>query len=78
MPRTVRRPYPSVVAWLRATGTRQEDLARQVGIKPAHFSNVIRKKRSCSFTVALKLSKICNVPIETIASDAQISGLHGK
>lgn len=49
------------------TGTNSQELARRVGISPQHMSNILRKSRRASLGVALKLSQITNVPIETIA-----------
>lgn len=60
------RAYPSVQAWMAATGTNQTVLARRLGIKQSHLSNVLSKSRRCSLYVALKLSDITNVPIENI------------
>lgn len=62
-----RRAYPSVQAWMDATGTNQVELAKLVGIQQSHLSNILRKSRRASLNVALKLSQITNVPIEIIA-----------
>lgn len=50
-----------------ATGTNQTELARLVGIDQSHLCNILRKSRRCSLPVALKLARVTNVPIETIA-----------
>ena len=60
------RPYPTLQAWMDDTGTNQRELARAVGIKDSHMSNILRKSRRCSLYIALKLSRHCNVPIEAI------------
>lgn len=62
-----RRPYPSIQAWLDATGTNQQELARRVGITQGHLSNILRKSRRCSLYLALRLSRETNVPVELIA-----------
>ena len=49
-----------------ATGTNNRQLAKKLGITEAHLSNVLRKSRRCSFYLGLRLSKLANVPIETI------------
>jgi transcriptional regulator with XRE-family HTH domain len=78
-PRRLRhRPYPTVYAWLDANGKTQDELALLAGISNTHLANVLRKTRSCSFEVALRLSRICNVPLESIASDRQLSGVDGN
>lgn len=65
MPRK-QRAYPTVQAWMAATGTNQVTLARKLGIKQPHLSNVLSKSRRCSLYLALKLSDLTNVPIENI------------
>jgi transcriptional regulator with XRE-family HTH domain len=69
-----RSAHASLYAWLEATGHTQKELAEMAGISQQHMANVIRKTRICSFAVALKLSRICNVPLESIATDDQLSG----
>jgi transcriptional regulator with XRE-family HTH domain len=66
MPRKFQRPYPTVQAWMTATGTNQRQLAKLADISEPHISNILSKSRRCSLAVALKLSKITNVPIESI------------
>jgi antitoxin component HigA of HigAB toxin-antitoxin module len=66
MPRN-KRPYRTVQEWMAATGTNQCALARRVGCKQSHLSNVLSKSRRCSLYLALKLSQVTNVPIESIA-----------
>lgn len=60
------RPYVSVQAWMAATGTNQRELARLVGCKQSHLSNVLSKSRRCSLQLALKLCHVTNVPLENI------------
>lgn len=67
MARTVKRAYPSIRAWRHATGTRQADLAKRVGVTASHLANIELKTRACSMKVALALSRITNVPVELIA-----------
>lgn len=52
---------------MAATGTNQRALARLVGCKQSHLSNVLSKSRRCSLQLALKLMRVTNVPIESIA-----------
>lgn len=61
-----RRAYPTIQAWMDATGTNQRELARAVGMREQHLSNVLRHSRRCSLYLALKLAKHCNVPVEAI------------
>ena len=66
MPKRIRRAYPTVQAWMEATGTNQQELARQLGISDSHLSNILSKSRRCSLFLALKISKYTNVPIEAL------------
>jgi antitoxin component HigA of HigAB toxin-antitoxin module len=63
-----RRAYRNLRDWMDATGTNQAELAKLAGIKPPHMSNILSKSRRCSLHLALKLSKLTNVPIEEIAA----------
>lgn len=67
MAKKPRRAYRTVQDWMVATGTNQARLAKLVGCSEPHLSNILSKSRRCSLDVALKLSRITNVPIETIA-----------
>lgn len=66
MAKRFRRAYPTVQAWMEATGTNQSELAKQLGISEPHLSNILSKSRRCSLYVALKITKVTNVPIESI------------
>jgi antitoxin component HigA of HigAB toxin-antitoxin module len=66
MPKKFRRAYPTVQAWMEATGTNQAQLAKLIGISEPHLSNVLSKSRRCSLYVALKITKLTNVPIESL------------
>lgn len=63
----VRRAYATMQDWMMATGTNQQELAKIAGIHQSHLSNILSRSRRCSLYLAIKLSKITNVPIETIA-----------
>ena len=63
-----RRAYPTVHAWMEATGHSQYELAQQLGICDSHLSNILSKTRKPSLDVALKLSRMTNVPIESIVT----------
>ena len=67
MPKKLQRPYPSIQAWMVATGTNQQQLAKLAGCSEPHLSNVLSKSRRCSLYLALRLSRITNVAIEHIA-----------
>lgn len=66
MPRLLKRPYASIKAWREATGTKQEALAKRIGISQQHLANIECGTRTCSLQVARKLSKATNVPLDLI------------
>lgn len=49
-----------------ATYTTQEELAALLGISQSHLSNILRKARSCSAELAIRLSRITGVPLEIV------------
>jgi antitoxin component HigA of HigAB toxin-antitoxin module len=71
--RRPKRAYPTVPAWLAETGTAQQDLAKVLGISQSHMSNVLSGKRRCSLRLALRLSKLTNVPVENIADTSRVA-----
>lgn len=73
MARTARKAYASIKAWREATNTKQDALAKRVGISATHLANVEVGSRTCSLDVAKKLARITNVPIELIGETAQSS-----
>lgn len=73
MAKSARRAFASIKDWREATNTKQEDLARQIGISATHLANIERRTRGCSAGLALKLSKVTNVPIELILTDTQLT-----
>ena len=71
--RRSKRAYPTVRAWMDATSTSQQDLAKLLGISQSHLCNVLRGNRKASLGLALELAKLTNVPIETIAETARVA-----
>lgn len=61
-----RRPYPSVQAWMHANGISQGEMAKLAGIQQPHMCNILRKRRTPSLKLALRLSSLTNVAIENI------------
>jgi transcriptional regulator with XRE-family HTH domain len=62
------RAYPSLRAYFELTGTRQLDVAKDAGISEAHLSNIINGKRTPSYHLALVLSRLTNVPVESVSA----------
>lgn len=73
MRRRPKRAYPTVQAWMDATGTSQQDLAKVLGISQSHLCNIIRKNRKASAILALRISRVTNVPIETLIEIARVA-----
>lgn len=61
-----RKAYPTLTAYLEAEGIRQGILAKRAGIQQSHLSMIISGDRTPSLPLALKLSRLCNVPVETL------------
>jgi len=60
------RVYPTVRAWMEATGTNQRRLAKRLEVSEPHLSNVLSKSRRCSLGLALKITQLTKVPIESL------------
>jgi DNA-binding XRE family transcriptional regulator len=68
--RRTRGPYASLRAFFDHTGTRQADLAVDLGISETHMSNIVNGKRTPSYALAIAISRLTNVPVEFISSHA--------
>jgi len=55
------------------TGTNQRDLAKVLGISESHLCNILRKNRNASAGLALRMSQLTNVPIETLIESARVA-----
>lgn len=73
MHRRTKRAYPTIEAWRNGTGTSQGDLAKLLGISQSHLCNIERGNRKASLDLALRIAKLTNVPIETIAESARVA-----
>lgn len=62
----IKRAFPSVQAWMEATGTNQSELAQRLGVSQPHLCNVLSKTRKASLTLAFRISRLTNVPVEAI------------
>lgn len=59
--------YASLAAYLRATGTTQEQLAAAVGARQGLISKYVRGAQTPRLPMALRLSKFTGVPLEALA-----------
>ena len=64
--RRTRRAYPTVQAWMDAHGTNQEELAKALKISRTHLCNILRKNRTPSGKLALRIAERTNVPVELL------------
>lgn len=71
--RTTRRAFPTIEAWMRANNVNQGELAKCLAISQSHLCNIIKGNKRPGFLLALKISQLTNVPIETIAETARIA-----
>jgi len=61
-----RRAYLSLADFLQGEGIIQATLAKRAGITQGHLSFIISGDRTPSLPLALKLSRLTNVPVETL------------
>lgn len=71
--RRAKRPYPTVQAWMDATGTSQLELAKLLNISQSHLCNIIRGNRRASLSLALAIAHLTNVPVESIATIERVA-----
>lgn len=71
--RRTKRAFPTVQAWMNATGTTQQELAKLLNMSQSHLCNILRGNRKCSLALALRIAHLTNVPIETIAQTARVA-----
>lgn len=61
-----RRRYATLKAFFRATRASQAEIAERVGVTPSAMSLYVRGKRIPQPAIALKLSSVCNVSLESL------------
>lgn len=71
--RRTKRAYATVQAWMDATGTTQPELAKVLAISQSHLCNVLRGNRKPSVGLALKIARLTNVPVESIAEVERVA-----
>lgn len=57
--------YKTLADFFEQTGTKQAALAKRVGVDSATMSLVTTRKRQATLPLAIKLSKLAGVPIES-------------
>lgn len=61
-----RKAYATLQAFLNETQMPQFQLAKRAGIAQSHLSMILSGERTPSLPLALKLSQIANIPVETL------------
>jgi len=61
-----KKRYESLSEYISKTRVRQSELADMVGVTPSAISLYLKGKRIPVPEIALRLSKVCNVSLETI------------
>ena len=64
----MRKTYPTLSAYLAATGTTQADFAEQVGTTQQHISRIACGVVAPSYDLALRIARAARVPMESFAS----------
>ncbi len=62
-----RRTYPNLRRFLRETETTQKTLASRVGVDQSTIAHILSGRRKPSWTLAKKLAKVANVPLDSVA-----------
>jgi DNA-binding XRE family transcriptional regulator len=61
-----RKAYPTLQAFLDETGMPQGVLAKRAEIAQSHLSMILSGERTPSLPLALKLSRLANIPVESL------------
>lgn len=61
-----RRRYATLKAYFKATRASQAEIAARVGVTPSAMSLYVRGKRIPQPAIAIRLSQICNVSLESL------------
>lgn len=64
------RKYASLSAYFKATRARHREVAEKVGVTPSAISLYAAGKRTPRLATALKLARVCNVPVDTLLERA--------
>lgn len=65
-----RRAYPNLRMFLAKSGTTSKILAQRLGVNPSHVSHILNGRRVPSLTLAAKIAKEANIPIESLLGKA--------
>jgi len=68
-----KRIFRTLRDYLDATGTSQKELAKVLGISEPHICNILRGRANASAILALRISRTCRVPIETLIESERVS-----
>lgn len=69
MPKRLTPRYGSLRAYLTGEGRKQTDLAKDIGISVSQLNRILHRRSNPSITVAVRLARRCNVPLESMLSD---------
>jgi len=61
-----KRGFPSLTAYLIATGSSQSDLAKRIGVGQSAVNQWLRRRRTPKPHLALKLHRLTGVPFEVL------------
>jgi transcriptional regulator with XRE-family HTH domain len=66
----VKGPFSSLRAFFDQAGALQVDVAKDAGISESHLSNIVNGRRTPGYDLAVRLSRLTNVPVESIGTHA--------
>lgn len=61
-----RKAYPTLAAYVAATGVSQVELATRLGIRQPQLSRIMRGKRQPSFPLAMRIVALTGVPVASL------------
>jgi transcriptional regulator with XRE-family HTH domain len=64
----VKRTYPDLGTFLKATHTKQDVFAKRFGIAPSFVSMIVNGQRTPSLPLALRIAEYARVPLESLVS----------
>lgn len=67
----MRKTYPTLAAYLADTNTTQAEFAALVGTTQQHVSRIVAGIVNPGFHLALKISAVARVPVESLANSAE-------
>ena len=66
----MRKTFPTLAAYLKATKTTQAEFAARVGTTQQHISRIVGGVVTPSYGLAVRISQVARVPMDSFAVEA--------